>query len=560
MAEVEVEQQVQQLLSISTKCTSRGLYNSAKWAAELATAIVKNTGTAPNSAPSDSEEDETPADKVKLVLGKTFFDLRQYDRTAHSLEESQCHRAVFLANYSRYLAGEMRKEDEEADPLHPMDKSAAVNEELKTIRVRLEERDRVKKLDGFGHYLLGLVYKAQKLKQLAIDQFISAANKEPLHWGAWQELANLAEERPFFQNLEKLKLPDHWMYKFFKAYVALELHLTDDALELYTELAEAYPTSNYLVGQVAVARYNRREFDDAEDLFHQLRKNDPYRLDNVDTYSNILYVKEQKPELSYLAHEACRIDQYRVETCCVIGNYYSLKGRHEKAVEYFRRALKLDRNYLAAWTLMGHEYVELKNTPAAIEAYRRAVDVNPRDYRAWYGLGQTYELLKMPMYSLYYYRQAQKQRPNDSRMWSALAQTYKELNQWRDAAKCYERCCQLNENDPANLHGLGLIYLTKLEPNDPDKAAYFFKKAIDLTVDAEESDVTLEAYQFLAEYYKGKEKLEEAEKYAMRLMNVGGKYKEAAKLLLKDIEGLKIPADKPLDLPPPSTSPTPTWF
>jgi hypothetical protein len=29
---------------------------------------------------------------------------------------------------------------------------------------------------------------------------------------------------------------------------------------------------------------------------------DPYRLDNMDTYSNILYVKEQKTLLSFLAH------------------------------------------------------------------------------------------------------------------------------------------------------------------------------------------------------------------------------------------------------------------
>lgn len=46
---------------------------------------------------------------------------------------------------------------------------------------------------------------------------------------------------------------------------------------------------------------------------------DPYRLDNLDTYSNILYVKELKTELADLAHTAVNIDKYRVETCCVIG-------------------------------------------------------------------------------------------------------------------------------------------------------------------------------------------------------------------------------------------------
>ena len=133
-----------------------------------------------------------------------------------------------------------------------------------------------------------------------------------------------------------------------------------------------------------MAQYNLQRFEASRALFEALRRDEPFRLENVDTYSNILYVMEQAPELSHLAHEVVAVDRYRAETCCVIGNYYSLKNRHDKAVVYFRRALRLDRNYLSAWTLVGHEYVELKNRAAAIEAYRMAVDINPRDYRAWY--------------------------------------------------------------------------------------------------------------------------------------------------------------------------------
>lgn len=50
-----------------------------------------------------------------------------------------------------------------------------------------------------------------------------------------------------------------------------------------------------------------------------------YRLDGVDTYSNILYVKEEKRKLSALAHSCVSVDKYRPESCCVIGNYFSLK-------------------------------------------------------------------------------------------------------------------------------------------------------------------------------------------------------------------------------------------
>ncbi|EKU21502.1 anaphase-promoting complex subunit 8, partial [Nannochloropsis gaditana CCMP526] len=172
--------------------------------------------------------------------------------------------------------------------------------------------------------------------------------------------------------------------------------------------------------QCAIARYNLRDFEEAQEGFRALQEQDPYRLENLERYSDVLYVKESRAELSQLAHIAARNDKYRPETCCIIGNYYSLKGQHERAVLYFQRALRLNRKFLFAWTLMGHGFLEMKNTGAAIEAYRRAVDINPRDYRAWYGLGQTYELLQMYLYAIYYYRKAATLRPFDARMWCAL--------------------------------------------------------------------------------------------------------------------------------------------
>lgn len=136
------------------------------------------------------------------------------------------------------------------------------------------------------------------------------------------------------------------------------------------------------------------ELDKAIEAFRHLQTIDPYRLDNLDTYSNLLYVKDMKTELANLAHHAVSVDKYKVETCCVIGillilvlsclyfifvlflgNYYSLRSDHQKAVIYFQRALKLNPQYLSAWTLMGHEFMEMKNTNAAIQSYRQAIGI-----------------------------------------------------------------------------------------------------------------------------------------------------------------------------------------
>ena len=66
---------------------------------------------------------------------------------------------------------------------------------------------------------------------------------------------------------------------------------SQDAIALYEALLEQYPSSSYLIGQVACAYYNARHGDQAAELFARIRAVDPYRLDNIDVYSNILYVQ-----------------------------------------------------------------------------------------------------------------------------------------------------------------------------------------------------------------------------------------------------------------------------
>ena len=164
------------------------------------------------------------------------------------------------------------------------------------------------------------------------------------------------------------------MTRIFAIHAVLEIHSATEVLQRsIADLLALFPTSLHLKSQQALISYHLREFDEAEALFDSIFETDPYRTDDIDTYSNILYVMEKRAKLAALAQKYTSLDRHRPETCCLVGNYYSLRGEHEKAVMYFRRALRLDRGYLSAWTLMGHEFVEMKVTHAAVEAYRRAV-------------------------------------------------------------------------------------------------------------------------------------------------------------------------------------------
>ena len=75
-------------------------------------------------------------------------------------------------------------------------------------------------------------------------------------------------------------------------------------------------------------------------------------MQHLETFSNILYVKEKRAELSHLAHTVVKIDKYTPESCCVVGNYYSLKQQHERAILYFQRALKLNPSFLSGISII----------------------------------------------------------------------------------------------------------------------------------------------------------------------------------------------------------------
>lgn len=518
---------------------ARGLNAPAKWAAEQLTGLPIDEGDEPK--PSTSESTDEDEDDTYL-LAKSFFDLKEYRRVAHVLKSRPGKKSRFLRCYALYLAGEKRKEEERVENGGPLGKEGVSNKDLEAVETELSTARQQGTADPFALYLYGMVLIDKEQKGEAQACLLESVTAYPCNWGAWQALQVLYSEREVGG---EVGLPRHWMRDFFLASLCLEVQENQEGLSRLQTLSQQFPESDWIVAQAAVAQYNLRNFDDAQELFEDLIERDPHRVEGMDTHSNILYVKENFPALSHLAHRTAATDKYRPETCCIIGNYYSLKAQHEKAVMYFRRALKLDRHYLSAWTLMGHEYVEMKNTSAAIEAYRRAVELNGRDYRAWYGLGQTYELLRMPFYALYYFRRATQLRPHDARMWCAMGQCYEndqlqsvdKDNMEVAAIRCYRRAVQNGDREGIALHKLAKLHQAR---NETREAAHYFRMNLE-RIEAENitgSD-QLDALIYLAEYAKATGNLAEAEAYCLQLLDYGAPSKEKAKSLLREIRSLQ---------------------
>jgi len=392
-------------------------------------------------------------------------------------------------------------------------------------------------------YVYALILKERALYDDALEILVKILNKNPFFWSAWCELNQILSNQEKIDSLQVLsKIKNHWMKNFFSLNILLENVRTHERYEHYCYdiccgLLAFFSNSSYLLNLLAVLFHNISDYESSLDFFNKIFFLDPFRSENLDILSNILYVKENQNDLGKLSLNCFENNKYCPETCCVLGNYYSLIGDHTKAAIYFKRAISLDRNFLAAYTLLGHEYLELKNIASAIEAYNDAVQINSKDFRAWYGLGQAYELQNHLEFALYYFLQALKANPRDSRMWNAVGNCYKKMENHNVASKCLEKAESLKDQEGISLFQLGKMYdLLNLHK----KAVQCFennlaKKDQNVGIDKETSETLL----YLAYYYKNIGELDKAMQYSSRLLDYNGFEQQEAQMIIQSINMAK---------------------
>ncbi|KAF8906491.1 hypothetical protein CPB84DRAFT_1813749 [Gymnopilus junonius] len=434
-------QTISEIRTTSKECLDRGLLVAAKWLSELLLSVSPAKRKGAHVAPSSSNfSTSTPARPQSLPVGTLFPSEASRSPILSQVQTSDTvniRKDLYASSVEPrqgeilFLDRTLEKEEEdlllaarscfEAREFH---RATYLIKECKNNRHQPptpinqflgELYDLVKdSTDPWLLFLKALFLSRLSRREEAIESALLSIAGCKWNWSAWTLLGScVGDGEELSSLLHLIPLPsDHPLVQFFQIKTLNELqNPSENELQLY--------------------------FSQAVTQFEQILSIDPNHIDDIDIYSNILYVTDSRLKLTKLAHEFLALDKDRPEVCCLIGNHYSLRAEHEKAVKYFRRATQLDRTYVSAWTLMGHEYVEMKNSHAAIEAYRRAVDVNRKDYRAWYGLGQAYELLSMHHYSLHYYQRATALR--------AQGMCYEEIGrlhcrtELREAVECYKR-------------------------------------------------------------------------------------------------------------------------
>jgi anaphase-promoting complex subunit 8 len=532
------------------------LYQAAKWCSEALNGLPPTDYVEyPVIDLLDGVDPALRCQELPLfVQGRDYFNVKEFDRASVILRPCKSPQAVFLRLYSSLISID-KKANEETDgsinigasiECHDDDigdgsyKNSVVDSlNSKLSKILLEIDNFHSETQGYEEnpfllYLAGIIYNKKKKSSLARSKLYKSLELFPWNWGCWQELiASLSSFDDAIGFVNKLKsskspLASNIMFQFFEIVVLQQFYQqSPQLLETLTNLMAIFPNFNFLKVQQFSIAYHNLDYFKAETIFDEILVNDPLRLDDLDTYSNMLYVMEKRSKLSFLAQFASQIDKFRPETCCILANYHSMKGEHEKAIMYYQRALSLNKNCLSAWTLMGHEFVELKNSHAAIESYRRAVDTNPKDFRAWYGLGQAYEVLDMHLYALYYYQRATSLQPLDKRMWQALGNCYEKTEKLEDARKSFEKALiidnytnqdidpteQLNKSLSILDNGDGMASTRIYEPhicyrlaiiceklNDMEQTYRYMKLCLDQEIEWGVGEETSKARLWLAKY------------------------------------------------------------
>ncbi|UMM13675.1 hypothetical protein L5515_001833 [Caenorhabditis briggsae] len=383
----------------------------------------------------------------------------------------------------------------------------------KMVNEKLREHE-----DVWFEYLMGLLEVQLGLKVEAEKSFRSVIVRDPRIWPAWEGLSLLISDIEDADNfILNSEIKSLWMSDWFMVLVLQRFQQHSMAIQKAEQLVTRGMTGiPMIITKIAACSNARHDHEQAISNFMDVRKMDPYRLQDLHFLSDSLYIRSDQVQLSNLAMDVYKSHKFRWETCCVVANYHSLRRDSEHAIKFFQRALRLNPGFAALWVLIGHEFMEMKNNAAACVSYRRAIEIDPADHRGWYGLGQMYDIMRMPAYALYYYQESQKCKPHDSRLLVALGEVYTKLNRVEDAEKCFTGAYLFGDVEGNALWNLAKLH-EKFENNNQAAQVFeVFLVVYELVTSAEEK--VIYSVAFLANHYFKTGNYEKASEFATKCL------------------------------------------
>jgi anaphase-promoting complex subunit 8 len=128
-------------------------------------------------------------------------------------------------------------------------------------------------------------------------------------------------------HMQKIALPpSHPLIEMFMVRMMNELYSATAAeLDMCDHLLGPafFPESLWIMSLRANVLYNLHAYPQAEEQLDTVMALDPYRIDDLDVFANILYAVENKEKLCMLAQFFLVLNKDRPEVCCLLGAFPS---------------------------------------------------------------------------------------------------------------------------------------------------------------------------------------------------------------------------------------------
>ncbi|KAK6543956.1 anaphase-promoting complex subunit cdc27 [Orbilia ellipsospora] len=261
------------------------------------------------------------------------------------------------------------------------------------------------------------------------------------------------------------------------------------AVAHYQALHPSHRDTPYVLSKLGRTLYELSRYNEAGECFAKVRTMDPLRMQEMETYSTLLWHLKKEVELSFLAHELFDLDRVSPQAWCALGNCYSLQRDHDQALRCFKRATQIDDKLAYAYTLQGHEHLSNDDLEKAMSCFRSALSADGRHYNAWYGIGKVYEKSGKNDMALRHYKTAYSINPTNVVLICCVGAAFEKEGNYKQALVHYSKACDLAPNSALSkfrkarvLIGLGKLHsardeLVSIKDIAPDEANVHFMLA-----------------------------------------------------------------------------------
>jgi tetratricopeptide (TPR) repeat protein len=144
-------------------------------------------------------------------------------------------------------------------------------------------------------------------------------------------------------------------------------------------------TETNIMLEQAWKKFDKRQFDAAEDIFSAILDNDNSNVEALHGMAGCLLRKKDAPAALKLYNQLEKLDGENAKTFHLRALAYGAGNKHEKAVEDLEKAIELTDDGFEAYLDLGGTFIVKKDYKRAAQCFEKCINLDGKCSEAWIG-------------------------------------------------------------------------------------------------------------------------------------------------------------------------------